>query len=349
MALHDAQFGALFELQSAPGVIAPGLLGFAQSPPASVNAVNGTVFGDANSGVGGSGLDLTVNRVADEAATVTGSLTRKFDSFIRAGIATFSYSFPIAGNKAITTGTPVDSEFLLDPGVDAIYQACGLTPIVPGPAAGTQYDCAGTVPITGLVYDSGVQYLLFDMQGSIALAFNVGGIGIATATFTGKVDLNETVLATFPATFLYGDQDQVASPVVESVGNQFGPTRGFSELTVTVDNAINETEDSNAVDGLRIEQESRNVNVAMTIDSDDSTPDFDFNNLVTTISRTDSMFFQVGTVNAGTEPAVSYKPTLTNMNIQDLTPAQPSKSKANTLTAVCTATTSGDEFKILFN
>ena len=136
----------------------------------------------------------------------------------------------------------------------------------------------------------------------------------------------------------------MAAPVIEQVGNAFGQTRGWSELTISFENAIEEIPDSNELNGVRIEEgDLREVSVSGTIDSDDGDPDFDFQNIVATTAQTDDLSFQVGDDGVALGSATAVALTLGNLNLQELTPAQPARSKANTFSAFATGTTDGAE------
>lgn len=360
MALQKGQFGVLFESQPVDGVLAPGLKviydGLNPLPTANgpFDDTDGAVFGDPESGVGASGIDVTLGRNARGPAFVSGSDTRKFDEFLNGTVNTFAFSWPISGPKTTTT-TPLASEFQLDAGREALYQSAGLT----GSAGAASFIYTPVLPatpaarnISALVFDSGTVYAIINAQCSLDFAFNVGGAGIHTANFTAKLDpINVAKEATFP-TITYGQQDQVAAPNIAEVQNAFGQVRGFSDLTVTIDNQIAGTPDSNAVDGERIESSGRLVNIACTLDVDDGGlqgPAFDVNHLLAAVAETDDMVFQAGTLNAGAEPAVSYLVTMADLNLQDLTPAQPANAKSSQFTAFATSTIDGGEFAIEFN
>ncbi len=355
MALQTGQFGVLFEVQAADGVLAPGLQAIYTTPTGPFDETDGAVFGDSESGIGSSGLDLSLSRNAREAARVTGGFTRKFDEFLNGQVESFAFAWPISGNKGTTPGSPADADFQFAAGygIGALYRGCGF-----GAGSGWSggvgwnYKMADVEKISALVFDSGVVYAFVDLLGSLELAFNVGSAGIQTANLSGKLDpLNPPKAAAFP-TITYGDQDNVAAPSIAEVGNVFGSgavPRGFSELTVTIDNGIEGTPDSTAIDGERVEATGRDVTVECTIDVDDANPLFDVGELLREVAGgASSMLFTVGAANAGAEPATSYLVALANLNLSSLQPAQPARAKATTFSAFATATVEGDEFGITF-
>jgi hypothetical protein len=179
---------------------------------------------------------------------------------------------------------------------------------------------------------------------------------VQTATFTGKLyrtdtALEEPHLVAFPGTLDYGQQDQVAAPTIELGGNIFGSkVRGWSDLTITIDNQIGTTPDCNQSAGARVEQGGREIGIAMTMDLDDVTTseEQDYRNLVAEVAQTDDIQYSFGDAATGSDPALAYQVTLGNVNIQDMTPAQPSKARANTLSAFATGTADGGDLSIEF-
>lgn len=358
MALQDGQFGILFEVQTVDGALPAALQAIYTTPTGPFDDDDGAVFGNPEAGVGASGIDLTLGRNARGPARVTGGDTRKFDEFLNGTVNTFSFSWPVSGNKLALSGTPADTEFQIQStggstsvGIAALYRGCGLGEGAAwGGGVGWEYKPQALEKIAALVFDSGSVYAFVDLQGTLEFAFNVGDAAMHSATFNAKLDpANPPKDAAFPV-FSYGQQDVIAAPNVAEANNAFGAGRGFSELTTTIDNLIEGTPDSNAIDGERVESTGRDVSIACTLDVDDSAPSFDVGELLRDdASFASDMTFQCGDVGVAAEPATRYEVTLANLNLQDLTPTQPANAKSSQFNAFATSDVEGDELILVFS
>ena len=358
MALQTGQFGILFERQTSDGVLASALQAIYTAPPGAVGLTDGAVFGDASTGVGSSGIDLTLGRSAREASRVSGGDTRLFDEFLAGVVNTFQFSWVVSGPKWAASTPPVDGDFQHGAsnggsenlGIGALLKACGLgAGAAWAGGVGWEYKPAAIEKCSALVFDSGALYALVDCQASLEMAFTPGEAAVFTATFRAKLDtVNPPKAAAFP-TFDYGDQDSVAAPTVAEANNAFGQSRGFSDLTVVIDNLLEETPDSNESDGVRLESNGRDVTVACTLDVDDAAPTFDVDELLRSVaSGAADMTFGCGASAGAGENAVAYDVQLANLNLQDVQLARPLRAKASTFNAFATAETEGDEFSIVF-
>lgn len=357
MALYNGNLGIAFEDQPVSGVLAPGLFTIVDSTqPGTITDAQGAVFGNAEAGIVGSGIDINWARDARGPATVVGSLTRKFDEFLKLDLASFSFSWPAAGPKSNTTPvTPVDADFrfLVNFGIDSLLKSGGVIANAGSGTPGFLYNAGDTIPISAVIWEgdpdvpaTGFAYALVDLLCNLELTLTPGGAGIWVATFTGKPDVANSQAYAFPI-FDFGAQDTVAAPNVESVANAYpvGIVRGWSDNVITIDNGIEEVPDSNALNGARIEQSQRDVTSAITLDSDSADPFHDWDNLTATIAETESIIFTVGTPadSGGGTPAVAYKVTFSNVNTQDYALAVPARSMAKTMTLRATANAEGAE------
>lgn len=352
MARIDGQFGILFETQPVEGTLAPGLTAIVAAPGGPYGESDGLVLGDTDSGVGESGISLTLGRNFDEKGDVAGSFTRLFDDFLNGASETFSFAFPIAGNRSTPGPAAVDADFQVAIGIRAIYSCCGLVGQAWGGGLGQEYVPANTSFTSALVFDSGTVYAIIDMAGNLDFDLTAGEKGVQTGTFTAKLDVDSSGGAFAFPTLNFGAQQTESPPSVKEVANVFGgQSRGFGSLSVAINNEIEEVADSNAVDGLRIEQAGREISFSTVMDVDDADITFDFDNLVAAAAQTDIITFQLGDVNAddGTDPAEAVLFELNGVNLNSLGLDQPARSKANVLDGFCTSTLDGGEFSIVFN
>lgn len=368
MALIRGNIGIAFEHQPTEGVLAPGLAAILADPTgigATISDAEGAVLGDVSAGVGESGIDFQLDRRATERPVVTGSLTRQFDDFLTAGVASFTFAWPGRGNGAVLTGAPpVDSEFEFTTGfgIDSLYRSVGFLGANDPVGVGFQYAPTPAQFISALVWDGDPAladsevFAFIDLLANYETVLTPSESGVQTNTFTGKLDRPNTGAygAVFP-TFDYGDQAIASAPIVETVGNLYDVAganpRGWSDLTITIDNAIDTPLDSNRVDGVRIEQTTREFTVAMTLDQDSADQDFDYQQLIreTTPSGTDGqMTFQVGVTGVNGARATAYAWALAGLNPQDFQLAQPARSRSTTLTAFATSAVADIEALLTF-
>src|SRR3990172_6906205 len=60
----------------------------------------GLLLGDPESGIGESGLSLTIGRSKRDKAFLAGSFTRSLADFLKAEVPSFEFSFPFCGSRA---------------------------------------------------------------------------------------------------------------------------------------------------------------------------------------------------------------------------------------------------------
>ena len=368
MALITGNLGIAFEHQPAEGVLPDGFVAILADPTglgATISVAEGAVLGDVSTGIGESGIDFQLERSATEKPVVTGSLTRQFDEFLTALVASFTFAWPGRGNGAILTGAPpVDSEFAFTTGfgIDSLYRSAGLLGAPLATGVGHQYTPTPAQFISALIWDGDPAladcevFAFIDLLASYDSALPPSVAGVQTNTFTGKLDRTNTGSygAVFP-TFDYGDQTIAAAPIVETVGNLYdvaGATpRGWSDLTLTIDNQIDTPLDANAVDGVRIEQAGREISVSMTLDQDSADQDFDYQQLIldtTPVTPDGQMTFQVGPTGVNGARATAYSWSLLGLNPQDFQLAQPARARSTTLTAFVTSATADIEALLAF-
>jgi len=308
------------------------------------------VLGDSASGIASSGVSHSFTRREREPGNVAPSFTRQDGDFLEEQIS-LTFAFPLAGPRSnVNPTTPVDLDFEHDPGIDALLEACGLTgnASTADPTVGWRYQTADVGIATAKLWDSGFAWVVRDIRGDIAIAAGPGEIAIATCTLTGVIDSGS--LAAFP-TLDFGVQASVGAPSVRGVNPSWGISgeiRGWSDLTITVANEIQQIPDSASSTGSVPEQTGRTVTVAMTIRDTDTDVDFTRANLVGTTAPTDDLRATVGTPAAAGDPALAYQLDVRNLRVTQSTPAVMGSAAASQVTAVATSATADDEFSITF-
>ena len=330
------QAAAMFSAQAELGTINPTLDAF-NIGSTQPTLGDGLVLGDADSGEGGSGLDVSILRDLREKAFVSGSFTRPPSDFLGELLDGLTFAFPFAGNRQTTGGTPADGEFQHEAGIEALLRACGLQGEAWAGGVGWRYFPGNIIGTGGAAWSSarvffeGHDYHLRDLVGELRILFPPGGIAIATATLGGIVD--SFVGVGFPAVGGgpdYEEQVSVSAPVVEGVGHFMGHLdtggtndvpRGFTALELIIANEIEDVPDSNLTPAIAKSQNSRSVSINATIFQDDDDADYFRQKLIETVGGADSLEFVVDTIpNPGSAPAVAYQIIGTNPEVRRMTP-----------------------------
>jgi len=351
-----------FGIGVAVGVQASGL-GTVNSTIAALTGAltlsDGIVLGDASGGAGNTGISIKVSRDERDAADVTGSYTRQSGTFLsEQGEITIICALRGAGNTA--TATPVDADMALSttyPGLNALLRASGWTGSAWGSGVGHQYVPAAAVPVTVKVWEgeaaatTGNAWVAMDCFASLSIDFSPGDVPIATFTIPIGSISSFTAALTVP-TFAYGTVSSVSSPIVKAVGNVWGPAdaRGFSSLSVKVDNQIEETPDSNAANGKTQRQTGRSITISGDLYTEDSDTDFERANLVGTSAPTSDMTFTVGTAADGTatNPCLGFSVALNNVVVTAVEPTKIGPFMGHSVEGYCTATAANGEASITF-
>jgi len=345
-AIETAFMAVAFGEQVAQGTI----LAATRDLAGALDLTNGIVLGDKESGQMESGISISFVREGRDRPVVGGSQTWQQDEFLRQQVGTFSVAFPFSGNRKTTT-TPLDAEFQQDPGIEAILKACGLTSAADGSGVGWEYLPGAATYATAKVW-TGVgaesqSWALLDCIGSLSISKGPGGIPIATATFQAIMDTYAGAIAM--PTFDYEEQSSVSAKIIESMGASWGGVRGWSDLTLNIDNDVQLIADSNALNGERAKTGERNVNVSMTMFDDDVVGiEYAQLNQVLAAAPTDDLTFTTGT-NAGGAAALDYIISVNNLQItEDLTPDRVGGEHSTTVTARASGTTANSEFSLIF-
>ncbi len=335
----------------------------------SLDSSDGFVLGDGESGDAESGITLPdFVRQARAVADVADSFTKQASSFQRVDTQNLSITIQLKGNGEATDATPAVGEASIltatNPedqfaGVDALWQAAGLVGANGG--ANVEYDytprIGATSPSTRYVtiklWVGDLSFVLQDcIVDSAVLTFPPGGTALCTFNLrVGSHDpdtqFNDGV--TIP-TIDYGSQASLSAPIVQGVANAWSTTRGYRELTITINQGIEEIADGNQATGVRLVQGERAITLDGAIWVDAAGSSFDFDNVVGTSAPTADMSFTVGTPSTA-EDDVNNALILecNNLEHQSVKYNREGTTMVTEFTgAKCTATGAGLEFSLIY-
>lgn len=285
-----------FNTQSSEGTMNSTLDGIS----ASFADTDGLILG-TSTGLRDSGLTFTWGRGRRDKSPISGTFSRPLSDFLRAEVRTFDFAAPFCGNRATASGSPADSEFDPIVALQALLTGTGMQGSNWGSGVGRVWGfssaAAASVPISSLVYASGMRIEMKDCRVSKAVFnFTSGDIPILTSSLAvGSLNSTPTETA-LPGTIDYGEQASVSAPRIVGIGNDWGPTRGFESLTITIDNKIDEVPDSNATDGFFYDPADREVKIEATLFKDDSDENMEYTQMVLeSAGSLEALTFTVGT------------------------------------------------------
>ncbi len=295
-------------------------------------ADEGLLLGDADSGINGSGLTLTMSNRRKEQVVVDGSLTRPISKFEASEVSSFSFLTAFGGNLSDTTvTTPVDGDFVLLRGLDTILRSLGMVSNTTSLSPGIQYrfSSAGQEYLSALLYVNKNEIHLQDcVANSAVFTFAAGKAPTILADFgVGVVDepSSSTPVAgpTYP-TEDYGLQRTVSPAIVESVVHTWEHLRGFSNLVITITNTVEKVDDSNVAEGFLLQVTGRETKITATMYDDDASENENYTLsqlLAETSGVLDPITFQVGTTADGTSsPAEALSITIPQPELISATP-----------------------------
>lgn len=356
----DFDVAVAFAEQSAEGTYDPTLDAVTNSLSGDPDGTDdGLLLGDAESGIGGSGLDFEAERIFRDSAEIGSSFTRGLSNLVRVDIPTFDFAVPFCGNRGQTTGTPVDGDFIPLTGINALLAGVGLTGTAWGSGVGHSYkpDWATVKPISALVYHFGNRYELLDCRlNSLALEFTADGFGIAKGSVAvGSVqDPSSDTIAVqvLPATLDYGAQATISAPSVINVANTWGIDRGFQTLTVTIAPAIEDIPDSNKLNsGIVKEPTGHSISVtgSMFSDAAGSGEVFELKQLFAdAIADLNQLSFQVGSDAAGSDPALAVQILVPDPELVRMKPIQLGTKAGIEFELNGRSATANEELEIIF-
>jgi len=296
--------GAAFGVQSAFGTVNATVRDLA----GAIGVTDGIVLGDRESGDAESGITIPdLERVFREVADV--GLTKQHSTRIRDAINGFAIAFQLKGNGSAST--PLAGEGKPDAGIDALLQAAGLVG-ANGTAPVYAYTPGSTaVYLTAKLWLGDLSFVFQDCLADLEIPFTGGEIGVASAAIAAGSITVAADGVTFP-TFTYGNQSSLSAPNVEAVGHAWGTTRPFSDLTLSIANAIEDIPDSNAATGIRKDQTGRIITATGTIWVDTADSDFAYQEAIKTVAPTAEESFQVGTIAGPAATLNAYLVSLSN-------------------------------------
>jgi hypothetical protein len=342
---YDFLLGAAFGAQTTRGTADATIAALA----GALTEADGLILGDPDSGVGETGISFGLTRAFRDKAVVTGSFSRSFSDFISRQVDSFELAFPLKG--AGTTTPTLDADYQLAAGLDELLAACGLPGAAWAGGTGWAHQPASNSLVTAKLWfgDQGtnsIAIVVKDVESSqLALEFTPGSVGIATASLTGVF---ESVAIETTPTFDYGLQNTVSAPTIRSVGHNWGLTaalRGFSEMTITIDNESETVPDSNSAAGTVERQTGRTIGIEATIFAEDNADlDFELDQLAeTNIASAQQLDFQVGT----SGEANAYQIVVPSPELQSWTPNKLGASQAYDLVWVARSATANAEFDFI--
>lgn len=347
MAKFAFDVAALFRTQVDDSTYNASLQTIVDTPPGSLALADGLVLGDPESGIGESGLSLTIGRSKRDKAFLSGSFTRSLSDFLKAEVPSFEFAFPFCGNRYSPGGAPTDVNAQHDPGIDALLEGAGLVGAAWGSGVGWRYVFGSAQPISALVYYSGNVIRLQSCRCSLAIEYTPGSVAVCTATIeVGSVLAPGT--GSIP-TLDYGVQGSVSAPVVKAVGHNWQDTRGFEELTLSIAPAFEEFPDSNATDGVIREASDRETKITGRLFSDDADKDYDLTQiLATTAGALDQLSFQVSADMTTGNPALAHQIVAPQPELLTTAPQKLGTKAGTDIEAILRGATANSELEIIF-
>jgi hypothetical protein len=262
---------------------------------------DGALLGVRSAGDADSGITIpNFTRILEEKAAV--GATRNFSTFLRTAVEGFALTYEVKGNGDTTT-VPAAGEAKPHKAYDALMQMAGFTG-----ANGTAPTYVYT-PMTSTegAESTGVTYgtiklwvgdLAWTLKDCVVetreTVYTPGGIGIRTDNIkVGSVfAFNDGV--TFP-TFDYENQSSLGAPRIESLSSAYGETRSYQELTISVNNNVEDIPASNSANGIRIFPSfPREITATGTLFNTAADSDFDYQQVISPTANTTPWTYQVG-------------------------------------------------------
>ncbi len=314
----------------------------------ALTSSDGIVLGVADSGTGETGITLpNFARDAVEIADVVGSFTRQPSSFEKVGVDGFDITWLLKGNGAASTPAAGEAKPLA--GIDALIEIAGLdgangtSPVYEyTPAIGTTY---GTIKL----WVGDVAYVFKACVIEKMLFTFLGGDSVKVTSSIRIGSVESVTDGTALPTFDYTTQSSLAAPVLKDAGVDWGPTRGFDKMDLTVNNTLEEFSDSNQATGVRLSQTDRSIEMDAVIYVDDTDTDYEYANLSASAAPTDDAIFQLGDVAAPTDTINGTKVEFNNPIADNFQPDRRGDLLVSNVVAHATGTAAGNEFMLTFN
>jgi hypothetical protein len=320
---------------------------------ATLNTADGLLVGDANSGIAGSGLNLTVGRKSEDKAEHDGSFTRPLSDWIEAEVRSMSVAFRFCGNRS-TLSTPTDADYAPIRAIDAILNGAGLVGAAWASGDGWSYKFGSPNPFSGLVYYYGNRLELLDCKCStLTIVYTGNGYAIATAdVIVGSIKdpaAKGFATASLP-TVTPGVQTSVSAPVVEGVAFTWQEAKSCQTIELAISQDIEEFPDSNAATGLYKEQQSRETKLALSMwpDTDDKVMELD-QAYADVVGDLDAISWQVGSAAGDGQIAKAHSVSLPHPELDDTAPDRYGQKAGNEVNLFARHdTTANEELEIIF-
>ena len=314
----------------------------------ALDSSDGIVLGVADAGLGETGITLpNFAREAVEVADVVGSFTRQANSFEKVNVEGFDITWLLKGNGVASTPSAGQAKPLA--GIDALIEIAGLdgangtSPVYEyTPAVGTTY---GTIKL----WVGDVAYVFKSCVINRMLFTFVGGDSVRVTSSIRISSVESVTDGTALPTFDYTTQSSLAAPPLVGAGFDWGPTRGFNKMDLTINNTLEEFADSNQATGVRVSQTDRSIEMDAVILVDDSDTDYEYSNLSASAAPTDDAIFQLGDVAGATDPLNAVKVEFNNPIADSFQPDRLGDLLVSNVIAHATGTAAGNEFMLTFN
>ncbi len=345
MGEYTSEIAVAFAKQTGTGTYNAGL----DAITTTLLASDGLLLGDAESGIKGSGLSLTLGRSKRDKAFVAGSFTRSISDFLKAEVRTFTFAVPFCGNRANASGPPVDGDAIPLIGIDALLSGCGLVGTAWGSGVGHSYVYGSPDPISALVYYNGNRLELMDCRVANAIALNVGSVAILTGTIeVGSI--KDHAAAALPSTLTYGEQQTVSAPVTEGIAHQWQDSRGYLDAVLSLIPEFEVIPDSNLTPPERRRQVGRETSLSGTLFADSAVDKkYEYDQMIETVqANLDQMSFLIGTVMSGTDPVDAWQMLMPDPELDESGPNSGGDLATNVIKVVARGTAGDDEIELIF-
>jgi hypothetical protein len=282
----------------------------------------GVVVGDREAGDAESGITLpTFEPFRRELAAV--GQTQNFASFVREAFGDLVVAYHVKGNGATISSTPGLGECKPVMGIDALNLIAGLSGADGTAPIYTYTPAAAAVYATIKMWWGDLSFCWQDcIIGQRSTVYTPGNFGVRTDT----IKLGAIVAAGVADGLVFtsptpGFQTTMAAPTIEGIVNTWSMERGWNELTISINNNIEEIGNCNVADtGIKFVQKMpREITASVKgLWVGTTNSDYEYNQSKLSAAPTDGFTFQVGTVGVGDAQANAYKVTLENPAVDSL-------------------------------
>ena len=347
-------YASAFATQSVLGTF-DGTLSTDAGTGGAFDLAKGLVYGDADSGIGGSGIDFSVEPDTRPNQPISGSRSAQDPVILGEKIGGFTVTLPLSGPRTTTTSTPVDGDFTHQKGYNALLGCAGMPGAAaagsPGPSVGWLYKVGAVAMSSGVVWDSDeLRHYLKDLRADAVFTWTPNEIPTVAFALKGNVDAASTSFTAIVPD--YEEMISVQPPAVENVVATFnGVQRDIQDLSIALNNGIAEVPRANLDGGRDFKPVgAREVLVTATLWSNDaSQPVAEYDALIASVAGAD-LEFTVGTAASGSDAALAHQVGVTNLRVlsHQVLDVNDTKCRGVTFTAQATAASADSEFWIAF-